>query len=156
MESDPSRLAAGPADEAAAVADRGLTILVEAWERAVDQLGAALPTAQLRALLVINRSDQLNLGALASVLGTSVSAASRLCDRLVLADLVTRERAQTSRREIALNMTDSGRRLVNWVTGQRQAAMSLLLDSMSPQGRDALVSGLRELAAHQRKRAAGP
>ncbi len=147
MERDPTRFAGASADEAAAVTDRGLTVLIEVWDRAVEQLGSVLPEAQLRALLVIERSGHLSLGGLARALGTSASAASRLCDRLVLADLVTRERAETSRREIALQMTESGRRLVTWIRGQRQTAISVLLESMSPQGRDALLRGLHELAA---------
>ena len=34
-------------------AEAGLTVLLEACERAVEELGAAVPPAQMRALLII-------------------------------------------------------------------------------------------------------
>ena len=48
----------GPWDVASAEA--GLTALLEARERAVEELGSAVPAAQLRALLVIVGADGLN------------------------------------------------------------------------------------------------
>jgi DNA-binding MarR family transcriptional regulator len=124
----------------------GLAALVEACERAVEGIGAAVPSVQLRALLIIDRGGGLNLNQLARGLGASASASSRLCDRMAAAGLVTRERAAGSRREIVLVVTESGRRLVAWVREQRRAALDDLLQAMSPDGRDALVRGLRELA----------
>jgi DNA-binding MarR family transcriptional regulator len=70
-----------------------------------------------------------------------------LCDRMAAAGLLTRERAAGSRREIVLVLTESGRRLAGWVRGQRQAALDDLLGAMGAEGRDALMRGLRELAA---------
>ncbi len=57
--------------------------------------------AQLRALLTIERAGRLNLNKLAAALGASASAASRLCDRMEAAGLLSRDRA-VSRREIVL------------------------------------------------------
>jgi DNA-binding MarR family transcriptional regulator len=125
----------------------GLTVLLEACERAVEGIGSSVPSVQLRALLVIDRAGSLNLNQLARGLGASASASSRLCDRMAAGGLLTRERAAGSRREIVLVLTESGRRLANWVRGQRRAALDDLLGSMAPDGRDALVRGLRELSA---------
>jgi len=63
-----------------------------------------------------------------------------------LAELLTRDRAAASRREIVLVPTESGRRLAEWVRGRRQAALGELLQAMTPDGRAALARGLRELA----------
>jgi DNA-binding MarR family transcriptional regulator len=127
-------------------AGSGLSVLLEACERAVEEVGAAVPPAQLRALLVIDRAGSLNLSRLAGLLGASASAASRLCDRMQAAGLVSRDRAVLSRREIVVVPTESGRRLAEWVRGRRRAALAGLLEGMTAAGREALARGLEELA----------
>lgn len=127
--------------------ERGLTVLLNACERAVEGIGSSVPSVQLRALLIIDRMGSLNLNQLASGLGASASASSRLCDRMAAAGLLTRERAAGSRREIVLVLTESGRRLAGWVREQRRAALDELLQAMRADGREALVRGLQELAA---------
>jgi DNA-binding MarR family transcriptional regulator len=127
--------------------ERGLTVLLNACERAVEGIGSSVPSVQLRALLIIDRMGSLNLNQLASGLGASASASSRLCDRMAAARLLTRERAAGSRREIVLVLTESGRRLAGWVREQRRAALDELLKAMGADGREALVRGLQELAA---------
>lgn len=127
-------------------AETGLTVLLEACERAVEELDAAVPPAQMRALMIIDRTGSLNLSRLAAALGASASATSRLCDRMQAAGLLTRDRAAASRREIVLLPTESGRRLAQWVQSRRRAALSDVLQTMSPSGREALVQGLKEIA----------
>jgi DNA-binding MarR family transcriptional regulator len=127
--------------------ERGLTVLLNACERAVEGIGSSVPSVQLRALLIIDQMGSLNLNQLASGLGASASASSRLCDRMAAAGLLTRERAAGSRREIVLVLTESGRRLAGWVREQRRAALDELLQAIGADGREALVRGLQELAA---------
>jgi len=128
-------------------AEAGLAVLLEACERSLEELGAAVPPAQMRALLIIGGAGSLNLSRLAEALGASASAASRLVDRMQAAGLLTRDRAAASRREIVLVPTESGLRLAEWVRGRRRAALSQVLQAMTPDGRAALARGLRELAA---------
>jgi DNA-binding MarR family transcriptional regulator len=127
-------------------AETGLAALLEASERALEDLGSTVPPAQLRALLIIDRAGGLNLSRLSTALGASASATSRLCDRMQAADLLTRDRAAASRREIVLLPTESGRRLAEWVRQQRRTVLATLLSAMSPAGREALARGLTELA----------
>ena len=101
-------------------AETGLAVLIEASERAVEELVCAVPPAQIRALLIIDRAGSLNLSRLAEALGASASAASRLCDRIQAAGLLTRDRAAASRREIVLFPTESGRRLAERVRRRRR------------------------------------
>src|SRR6202042_1714820 len=54
-------------------AEAGLTVLLEACERAVEELGSAVPPAQMRALLIIGGSGGLNLSRLAGALGGRAS-----------------------------------------------------------------------------------
>jgi DNA-binding MarR family transcriptional regulator len=127
-------------------AETGLAVLIEACERAVEELEPSVPPAQMRALLTIDRAGSLNLSRLADALGASASAASRLCDRMQTAGLLTRDRAAASRREIVLLPTESGRRLAAWVRDRRRAALRDVMQTMSPDGRQALARSLRELA----------
>jgi DNA-binding MarR family transcriptional regulator len=125
-------------------AEAGLAVLLEAWQRAIEELGAVLPPAQVRALLVIDAADDLNITGLARTLGTSPSATSRLCDRLVAAGLLVRVPA-ASRREILLQLTGSGQRLTAWIGDQRRAALRQVMEAVSPGGRADLARGLSEL-----------
>jgi DNA-binding MarR family transcriptional regulator len=127
-------------------AESGLTVLLEACERAVEEIGPAVPPAQLRALLIIERDGSLNLNRLATSLGASASAASRLLDRMQAAGLVSRDRAAASRREILVIPTESGQRLAEWVRSRRRAALTVLLEGMTADGRESLTRGLTELA----------
>jgi DNA-binding MarR family transcriptional regulator len=132
-------------------AEPGLAVLIEACERAMEErepsVAASVPPAQIRALLTIDQAGSLNLSRLAGALGASASAASRLCDRMQAAGLLTRDRAAASRREIVLLPTEAGRQLAEWVRSRRRAALRDVMRTMSPDGREALVQGLRELAA---------
>lgn len=127
-------------------AEAGLMVLLEACERSVEEIGPAVPPVQLRALLIIVRGGSLNLNRLATLLGASASAASRLLDRMQTAGLVSRDRAAASRREILVVPTESGQRLAEWVRSRRRAALTVLLEGMSADGREALTRGLAELA----------
>ena len=77
-----------------AFAETKLAALVETWESSVEELGCAVPAAQLRALLVIDREGRLNLARLARALGASPSATRRLCDRMAAAGLLARDPAR--------------------------------------------------------------
>ena len=127
-------------------AEAGLSVLAEAWQRAVEQLGSVTPPAQLRALLIVDEAGAINLTRLARMLGASTSATSKLCDRLVAAGLLARQQAAASRREITLRSTESGQRVARWVRDQRQAALNRTLTALSPEGRRDLTRGLAELA----------
>ena len=125
-------------------AEAGLAVLLEAWQRAIEELGTMLPPAQVRALLAIDGADDLNVSGLARVLGASPSATSRLCDRLVAAGLLARVPA-ANRREILLRLTGSGQRLATWIRDQRRAALARVLETISPDGRADLARGLSGL-----------
>src|SRR5262249_6390737 len=128
--------------------ERGLAVLIEACERAVEEERVAeLPPAQMRALLAIERAGSLNLSRLAEALGANLSPASRLCDRMQAAGLLTRGRSAANRREIVLVPTEAGRQLAEWVRSRRRAAIRGVRQRMAPDGREALVRGLPELAA---------
>jgi DNA-binding MarR family transcriptional regulator len=129
-----------------ATAERGLAVLLAVCERAVEEISATVPAAQLRALLIIGQEGGMNLNRLARALDSTPSATSRLTDRMQMAGLLTRDRATASRREIVLVPTESGRQLADFVRLQRRTALTQVLDTMSPAAREALALGLTELA----------
>jgi DNA-binding MarR family transcriptional regulator len=126
-------------------AEAGLSVLIEAWQRAIEELGAMIPPAQVRALLIVETGDSLNVTGLARMLGASPSATSRLCDRLVAAGLLARVPAAASRREILLQLTESGQRLAAWIRDQRRIALVRVLETISPGGCADLARGLTEV-----------
>lgn len=128
-----------------ATAERGLTVLLAACERAVEEF-ATVPAAQLRALLIIGQAGSMNLNRLANALASTPSATSRLVERMEGAGLLTRDRATASRREIVLLPTEHGKQLADRVRVQRRAVLTQVLDAMHPAAREALAAGLTELA----------
>ena len=83
----------------------------------------------------------------ADELGAIPSSATRLCDRLVAADLITREAGSADRREVFLQLTASGRRVVRQVRDLRRDGLREALEACTPRERRALLSGLQALAA---------
>lgn len=132
-----------PAAEVAVSVEAAAEWLVAIWDRCLDRIRPRVSASQLRALLVIDRSQPVNLGGLADELGAIPSSASRLCDRLEAAGLVARRTSPEDRREIALSLTDEGARLLDELRAARRAELSEVLATMPPSARDALLTGLR-------------
>jgi len=137
----------GPDPMHAAAIDDAAQALLGAWDVAREQSSPRLSWAQLNALLVVERSEGLNLGGLAAELRVLLSSASRLTDRLVASGLVERVPGRADRREIALYLTPSARTLLDDLRTLRRGALGTVLEKMSGSGRAALLRGLTEYAA---------
>ncbi len=85
-----------PAELSAAV-EAAAEVLVIVWGRAQESLQQPVSASQLRALLVVDKAGEINLNGLAEELGAIPSSASRLCDRLQAAGLLTRTTGRTDR-----------------------------------------------------------
>jgi DNA-binding MarR family transcriptional regulator len=131
----------------AAAVDTAAGALLSVWDAARESAVSQLSSSQLRAVMVIERCDGINLRGLAKDLGMILSSASRLCDRLVASGLVEREPGRVDRREIALHLTPAGRALLTDLRGERQERLARVLGTMSPAGRQALLRGLQEFDA---------
>ena len=128
--------------------ETAVALLRKACDKAVDDLGGAVPAVHLRALLMVDDAGgSLDLPRLAAEMTASVSATSRVCDRMREAGLLAMEHAAGSRPRSRCMLTGSGQRLARWIRDRQRAALSDVLNSMGPQARDALVYGLGELAA---------
>jgi DNA-binding MarR family transcriptional regulator len=113
---------------------------------AADQIGD-LSVVQLRALTVLHRHGQANLGELAGEMGVTVSTTSRLVDRLVSAGLVDRRVAEHTRREIALRLTRQGQAALRRYDNFRLASLHECLDAMTEEQREVACAGLRAFGA---------
>jgi len=131
------------ADVAAAV-EAASSALVIALGRAEERILPRVSVSQLRALLIIGRQAPTNLNQLAEELGAIPSSASRLCDRLVAAGLVTRRTGSTDRREVELRVSVEGQRLLDQLREFRQAEVALVLAGMNAASRRALLAGLSD------------
>jgi DNA-binding MarR family transcriptional regulator len=137
----------GPEHSIAAAVDSAADALLSVWDRAREQAATRLSGSQLRAMLVVELHDGINLRGLASALGAILSSASRLCDRLVAAGLVEREPGRLDRREISLRLTPTGRAVLAELRAERRQLLADVLGRMSAAGRTALLTGLQEFHA---------
>lgn len=117
--------------------------------QAMAQLDPAISSTQLRALMVLDGSGGSNLSALAAAVGVSTSAASRLVDRLVAMGLVDRQVPAHSRREVLLELTPAGRRVVRDHEHARQRVFATALADLAEADLRALLQGLDAVRAHQ-------
>jgi len=100
--------------------------------------------SQLRALRYLERHSDCTMGALASGLGISQPAATKLVDRLGAKNLADRHRQGRDRRQIQIRLTPEGRRLVEVVQLRRQGRLRDVLESMAPDRRASFLAGVEE------------
>ncbi|WP_428963869.1 MarR family winged helix-turn-helix transcriptional regulator [Micromonospora fluostatini] len=128
----------------AAALDDAAGTLLAVWEAARERTTHRLSSAQLRAVVVVDRRDGINLRRLAAELNMLLSSASRLCDRLEAAGMLEREPGRVDRREISLHLTPQARRLLAELQADRRQRLTEVLAGMSAAGRQALLRGITE------------
>ena len=101
---------------------------------------------QYRTLVVLAYEGPRRLADLAEALNVSPSTATRMCDRLVRKNLVSRTRDELDRREVKLTITTAGRRIVADVIERRRAEVRDMLGAIPVPLRRQLVSSLTLLA----------
>ena len=116
--------------------------LVAVWMRGAESIRPKVSASQLRALIVVDRHSSINLMGLADELGSIPSVTSRLCDRLQAAGLLVRRTSEGDRREVVLQLSKDGRRLLRQLHRERQSDLAVVLQAMSSRNRNALLAGL--------------
>ena len=106
-------------------------VLVALAERSVAVAAPTVSLPQFRALLVLDRVGPCNGGGLAEHLGTHGSTVTRICDRLVALEYVTRDQRPENRREVALEVTAQGRAVVRAVEAYRADELGRLVQSVA-------------------------
>jgi DNA-binding MarR family transcriptional regulator len=121
-------------------------VLVAVSAQSVAAVEDIVTLPQLRVLVMVASRTAPNLNAVANGMGVHPSNATRTVDRLVLAGLLDRRDDPTDRRNLVLELTESGRELVKQVMDQRRVAIAAVLDRMPPGRRRSLVPVMRAFA----------
>lgn len=121
--------------------------MVQMAEMSVHQVNQDVTLPQYRTLVLLAAQRPSRLADLARAMGVGPPTATRMCDRLVRKGFMSRERDETDRREIILDLTEEGRRLVDAVTAQRRMVVEGVLRSIPVPERAGLVRALELLTA---------
>lgn len=125
---------------------RTARVLVGLTARSFAAIEDRVTLPQLRIMVMIASRGPLNLGGIAAGLDVHPSNASRACDRLVAAGLLDRRDDPADRRNLLLQLTEAGSRLVDEVTAQRRRAIQDTLEKMPARQRRSLVTALGAFA----------
>lgn len=117
-------------------------LLVAISLRSVAAVDESLTLPQFRLLMVLSAQGAMKLSDLADQLGVNPSTATRMIDRLVLANLVRRQTNPASRREVVLDLTAGGASVVAEVTLGRRREIARIVESMPVRHRSGLVAAL--------------
>ena len=118
--------------------------LVGVSARSLAQVEDAVTITQFRTLVVLEGHGDTRLNQLAERLGVTPSTALRMVDRLIAADLVTRQENKADRREVLIGLTRAGARLVREVTARRRAEITAIVSAMPQKGRQGVVTALND------------
>jgi len=121
--------------------------LVAVAARSLAGVADDVTLPQFRVLLVLGGGEPKGMSELAAELACSPSTATRLCDRLVQKGLVSRGHPASNRREVEVDVTAAGRRLVNRVTKRRRDEIERIVSHVPAAQRRAMVEALRAFAA---------
>jgi DNA-binding MarR family transcriptional regulator len=142
--SDPATGDLDTATAGALVASRALLGLVAvSLQPVLDRV----TLTQFRVLVLLDAEGPSRSGALAERLGVHPSTFSRTTDRMVTSGLLRRIPSPDSRREVLVNLTAKGRRLVTIVMNRRTRLLREVLEPLSPTDRQKVIDGMQILAA---------
>lgn len=128
-----------------AITDALLTasrLLVAISARSIASIDETLTIAQFRTLVILSNEGPVNLATLAGLLDVQPSTIGRMADRLVTAGLIDRHTHPNSRRELVVDLTPQGRRIVREVTAQRRDEIARVVEQMPSRERQGLVRAL--------------
>ena len=132
-------------DSPDAITDALLTasrLLVAISARSIARVDETITIPQFRTLVILSTRDPLNLATLSGLLDVAPSTTGRMVDRLVTAGLLDRRPHPESRRELVVELTPHGRRVVRAVTAHRRDEIAAVVQKMPQSKRHGLVSAL--------------
>lgn len=123
-------------------------VLVAVAARSLAEHEDEVSISQYRALVLLASRGPQRPVDLAEALSIDPSTATRLCDRLVRKRLITRRRQEADRREVRLDLTPRGRRLVDSVTTRRRLEIEHVLEQVPAGERHGLARAFALFARH--------
>jgi DNA-binding MarR family transcriptional regulator len=110
--------------------------------RSIAAVDESITIPQFRLLVVLDSRGPLKLTTLAEHLVVNPSTATRMVDRLVAAELISREPNPMSRRELVVTLTETGAAVVREVTQRRRTEITRIVSRMPVSARRGLVRAL--------------
>lgn len=138
MESDEATLAA---------LMRASTVITAVVVRSLNSVTPQLTVAQARVLVIVWGLGSANVNAVAEGLAVNASNASRACDRLVRAGLLTREQSDGDRRNVVLKLSPDGQTLIDSLMHERCAELDKIASRLSTNQQRQLRRSLEAFAA---------
>jgi DNA-binding MarR family transcriptional regulator len=133
-----------PFIDAVVAASRALASVVQ---RTLCEITDEVTLAQYRTLVVLALRGPQNLASLAKEIGVTPATATRMCDRLVAKELITRHSQDEDRRHIRLVVASKGHQLVSAVGERRRSEMDAIVRSLSLEDETILSQTLIRFAA---------
>jgi DNA-binding MarR family transcriptional regulator len=133
------------ASDVDALTDAVLTasrLLMAISARSLAAVEDTITLPQFRLLVVLDSRGAMKLTGLADVLAVNPSTATRMVDRLIATDMVARQPNPASRREVVIELTDAGQRVVRGVLRRRRTEISKIVARMPETKRRGLVTAL--------------
>jgi len=115
--------------------------------RAVAAAPVDITVAQHRVLMLLAERGPQSVGEIADYLGVNPSNASRHCDRLERLDLVHRTRSAQDRRVVRIELSATGRTVLDAVTRHRREQLVRIVGRIPERDVAALRAALRQLNA---------
>jgi DNA-binding MarR family transcriptional regulator len=122
-------------------------VLVAVAARSLADIAEEVTLTQYRTLVVLASRGPQNLVGLAEAVGVTPATATRMCDRLVKKKLIVRQSEQDDRRQVRLELTKKGLKLVGAVTNRRRREIEAILSTIAPEEQTVLVQALSQFAA---------
>ncbi|WP_433623513.1 MarR family winged helix-turn-helix transcriptional regulator [Nocardia sp. CA-120079] len=117
-------------------------LLVAMSARSIALVDESITIPQFRTLVILSTRGPSKVVTLAQSLNVQPSTAARMVDRLVTAGLVNRKPNPDSRRELIIELTTLGHRVVDRVTDHRRNEIATVVERMSERDRSGLVRAL--------------
>ncbi|BCI82992.1 MarR family winged helix-turn-helix transcriptional regulator [Mycobacterium sp. SMC-18] len=117
-------------------------LLVSISARSIAEVDDTITIPQFRVLVILSSRGTTNLATLAGLLDVQPSTIGRMAERLVAAGLIDRRPHPNSRRELVVELTARGRKVVRTVTARRRAEIVRVVEAMPARQREGMVSAL--------------
>lgn len=126
--------------------DAAQAVLRAVADQALSDLGGGITTTQLRLLDRLERLGESRLIDLADALSIAPSTATRLCDTLADRQLIVRHRRGRDRRELQIQLTETGTRLLDGVRGRTAGVWEDILNRITAEERRRVMTILGKLS----------
>ncbi|HWU22472.1 MAG TPA: MarR family transcriptional regulator [Nocardioides sp.] len=120
--------------------------LVGVSARSLAEVEDAVTLTQFRTMVVLRAHGPARLNRLSDRLQVNASTTLRTVERLITAGLVDRHENAEDRREVVIELTERGRRLVDDVTARRRTAIEEIVRGMPARQRHVLIEALLAFA----------